>query len=494
LTGREGCGGRKKEEQMGKALEWLGPEQCGRIAETLLEDVKERGGELWAICPFHQESTPGGAFSYNADKDVAHCRSCGTSTDLIGLYCAAKGMEPDDGNGFLEFRKQYAPNAPTSRPAAGPAMPTPRERSWAPVEPGPVPALWSEKAESFVNHARERLENTPAAIAELEARGISMATARACRLGWNDQDKYPPVSAWGMPRELKADGKEKKVWLPTGLVLPWMENGRVVKIKIRRELTAASYLPEQKYWEVVGGLRNRPHIYGRPEWTKWVLVETERDGVLVWQEVRHMQVGCMALGGATKRPDAMAAEILRRSDLILDALDADAAGAKQAWSFWAREFPQSVRWPAPPSLGKDVGDAVGKMSVAEWVAAGIPHHLQGHPGRGRTAHLRPQPSRPFVDEYASELPQGVQDLHTYLSKWTCLSVSLAGEMPEVDHPEDWQNRPAEWDILRRIDDLLADQSVLEFLAYHTCQILYAGNFWDGADVYLEEQRIIRGEA
>jgi hypothetical protein len=40
-----------------------------------------RGGELFALCPFHQEKNP--SFAVNAEKQLFYCHSCGTGGDVI---------------------------------------------------------------------------------------------------------------------------------------------------------------------------------------------------------------------------------------------------------------------------------------------------------------------------------------------------------------------------------------------------------------------------
>lgn len=66
----------------------------------------------------------------------------------------------------------------------------------------------------------------------------------------------------------------------------------------------------------------------------------------------------ISLGNAQARPDLEAMEVLGHSKLVLIALDADEAGAKEAWGWWLNHFAQAKRW--PPIEGKDPGDMVGR--------------------------------------------------------------------------------------------------------------------------------------
>jgi hypothetical protein len=100
-----------------------------------------------------------------------------------------------------------------------------------------------------------------------------------------------------------------------------------------------------------------------------VVVESELDGMLLYQEAGDL-MGVVALGNAQTRPDQGAAMILSRSRLILLALDGDDAGAREAWGWWKKHFPQARRW--PPIEGKDPGEMrVAGVELKDWTKAGI---------------------------------------------------------------------------------------------------------------------------
>jgi hypothetical protein len=436
------------------------------VAESLLSGVEAKGDELWAHCPFHSERTPGGAFSYNPELDAAKCMSCGTQGDLIAIYCALQGYALDSADGFREFRDTYAKDTATRntpRPAS-----TPAKREWSPKEIAAAPTAWHERAGAFVEHSCERLEKDRSVQEELAEWGISMETARACRIGWNNQDKAVPRPAWGLPELINQQtGKPKKLWLPKGLVLPMFAHGRVVKIKIRRPEPATSWGADLRYWEVPGGENNRFHVYGRPEWRAWVLVETERDAVLVWQSVRHLRIGAMGMGGAAKRPAGTVADILRGADLVLLALDTDNAGAANSWKFWIEEFPQAIRWPVPPSMGKDVGDAVRDhgLDVGAWVRAGIPSHvwrtMEKEMERARSASAVPD-ARVEIDPYDDKkLPEHMRELLGIIRDYP-FQLAVDRRMILVDQL--WARTSKQrWSLFRRASWLLEHPDVHGFL-------------------------------
>ncbi|MCK9327402.1 MAG: CHC2 zinc finger domain-containing protein [Bacteroidales bacterium] len=454
---------------MGKALEWLGADGCRAVAESLLTVTEHKGGEIWAHCPWHEESTPGGAFSYSPEKDVATCLSCSQSGDLIAIYCGLHGYPLDSSDGFREFRDLYAKDAAARTiPVAGGKK---EPRVWAPKETTVAPPTWHEKAASFVGHSCTRLENNADVQAQLLAWGITMETARLCRMGWNDQDKAVPRGSWGLPEVINPEtGKNKKIWLPQGLVMPMYSGGKLVKIKIRRPQEMTSWGVKLRYWEVPGGENNRFHTYGRPQWTVWVVVETERDAALVWQETKGLHVGAMGLGGATKRPTTEAAEILRRADVILVALDNDQAGVENCWKFWAAEFPQAIRWPVPPSMGKDVGDAVKDhgLDVVAWVRAGIPGHVLRRLDK-EAARIRRASAPPVMPDLDGDnrfedqsLPEPLRELLGILRQYP---LQVDADTAQVLVDQLWVRTNKErWEVYRRASWLLEAEPVKKYLS------------------------------
>jgi hypothetical protein len=392
---------------MSMALDRLGSEDRRVIAENLLTEAKAfKAGELTAHCPFHLEGTPGGAFFYNHERDLAYCHSCGQSSDLVGIYNAVNGRDVDDSEGCREFLKTYCPDSGGTRPVRQGARPR-RPEGWTPPSTAFPSDLWIQKATDFVEHSVDRLQENKEQLAELARCGISPKVAKLCRMGWNDKDKWPPVTAWGLPHEKNERGKEKKIWLPEGLVVPAIRDGQVVKLKVRRPNPRTPWGDDRKYWEVKGGANGLFHVYGRPTFRIWVLVETERDAAMVWALCHDLGVGAIGAGGAAKRPCEFVTGILRRAKVILNALDYDPAGATNTYKFWEQEFPNSVRYPAPPSMGKDVGDAYRNgLDVRQWVWEGLPgfvqRYLQKMVGQAETTT---QPQEPAAQEQPAEQPQ-----------------------------------------------------------------------------------------
>lgn len=390
---------------MGKALEWLGDAGCKSMAMELLTQPKQHGNEIGAHCPFHSERTPGGAFRYNPVKDAACCKSCGQDGDLITIYTAIHGLSKEDG--FTEFKKRYGRDTPGQYVGRG-TVPVPKkEKNYfeknADADPGYVaPALWKERAWSFVVHSWERLMNNVKAMDELSRRWhITEDTVTKHMIGINDADKYPPFPSWGLPSDMRS-GKEKRVWLPKGLVIPLFvgegNNVEVCKVKIRRQDPATSWGEKLRYLEVSGGENYRFHCYGavgaqslcpvsgedsrsQSKGLVVVVTEAERDALLIYQEcptICDVPLVVIAGGGAAKRPhDEATLALVRRADVLLAALDNDEPGKLNAKNFWEKEFGYAKYWPTPIKYGKDVGEAVVEgMDIKAWIKAGLPEWMK----------------------------------------------------------------------------------------------------------------------
>jgi len=85
-------------------MSWAGENlDAGRreqIARECFQVKETRGDELHGICPAHGESNP--SFSYNFEKDVCHCLSCGFSGDLVTLWAVANNIG-DNKQAFKAF-------------------------------------------------------------------------------------------------------------------------------------------------------------------------------------------------------------------------------------------------------------------------------------------------------------------------------------------------------------------------------------------------------
>jgi hypothetical protein len=239
--------------------------------------------------------------------------------------------------------------------------------------------IWHKKAEEFVAQAHEHLMNDTEVLAWLhEKRGISAEGARRFKLGLNSDGKYfRPRESWGLPTLKNQNGKPKKLWLPRGLVIPYIVDDRVQRIRIRRPKSDLKEPADPPYYFVPG---SSPAIMLIGKNMKaYMVVESELDGILIAQAAGDL-VGVMAMGTATSKPDEQCAVHLSKAEDILVSLDSDTAGNNGS-DWWLDAYCQAVRWHM--RCGKDPGEMFKKVDVRQWVLAGLPpvYHYRNGPFR-----------------------------------------------------------------------------------------------------------------
>lgn len=308
------------------------------------------GGEYASPCP-----ACGGRdrFRIWPEKDRYWCRSCGQSGDAIqylrdfrGLSfaeaCRAVGREPVRSKGKRAVR---------------------RTPSWTPRVVTSPPSAWIEKAEVLIGWAESMLwaaEGT-VVLSFLRGRGLSDQAIKTARLGYLPKTVYRTRESWGLPIELKTNGVPKKLWIPKGLVIPYILNDRIVRIRTRRmDGSDPRYV-------VLSGSQMGAMILGDAK--SCLVLESELDALLTYQETGDM-VTSIALGNAQSRPDKLTATRLKNADTILIALDSDVAGARESWRWWVPHYSQARRWPLPGS--KDPGEAAkAGLILRLWIEEGL---------------------------------------------------------------------------------------------------------------------------
>ncbi|MFA5284506.1 MAG: CHC2 zinc finger domain-containing protein [Smithellaceae bacterium] len=329
---------------------------------NLKKVASTHGGEWTGPCPacggndrFHVWPNT------NGDKGSYWCRGCGKSGDNIQFLIDFEGMNFKEACEYLNIH--ISDDRPINRPPA-------EKTEFQPVTHQNPAELWQEKAEKFVSWAQQCLTENADVMKWLSARGISASAALAARLGWNPgengNDIFRPRTAWGLPELKKENGKPRMLWIPQGLVIPYIIDGMIQRIRIRRPEG------EPRYYVVLGSsmatmiLGIERHAY--------VIVESELDAISC--AAATDLAGAVALGTLQGKPDASAYAILKDAVQILNALDyGDTGGGKKAaeraMTWWSENFNDRCdRWPVPK--GKDPGEAVQQgIDLKSWIEAGL---------------------------------------------------------------------------------------------------------------------------
>lgn len=362
------------------------------------------GGEYACPCPACGGKDRFRFWPAQGEGGTWYCRQCGKGGDCIQF------LRDFDGLSYAEacrrLGRERAP-LPTS------IMPRrERAREWTPTEASLPCSAWEEHAAKLLDYAHQRLLGDDVQLMRLAMRGIERMAVERYRLGWlpgeNGKDGYHrDRGAWGLPPETNARGRKKSLWIPSGLVIPALDdNGAVLRLRIRRDEEARARFGADMKYVVVPGSSMRPLLL-RPEARAFVVVESELDAIAcaAAAEAAGLDVGAFAAGTSLGRPDTVAHAVLRRALCILVALDFDQpdekgqrAGAR-GMPFWAQTYRTARRWPVPS--GKDPGDAVREgWNIADWLRIGLPPvFAQTDP---QSADATPSPALPPEREQARE--------------------------------------------------------------------------------------------
>jgi len=290
------------------------------------------------------------------------CRQCNKGGTAVHYLVHIRNMTYSDAYKSLGINPSYRARKRTNH-------------RWEPqVHQEPPSELWQKQAGAILRWSQDILwDNHYVKIREwlLNERGLTEETVKQAGLGWIPQDYFADRESWGLPESFNEQGKNTKLWLPAGLVIPCFHDNQLHRIRIRRHVPSDG----MKYY-IVPGSSMTPMTLGNDN--VFILVESELDTILLHQEAGDV-VTAIALGSSETKPDRVLYERLKEADKILVSLDSDEAGANSSWRFWMEYFPQAIRWPV--IKGKDPTQAyLNGLNLRKWVCAGI---------RDRTKHRSP---------------------------------------------------------------------------------------------------------
>lgn len=328
------------------------------------DDGKGKDSDRFHIWPYRDSNGHGSGRYW--------CRKCGASGDNIQFLIDIDKLT------FREACTELGISLPDNQqtPVRTSTPTVPRQQDHQPRE-YPLPSeAWIAAATSFLADCQMRLAARSDAMKWLADRGIGEETAQRYGLGYNESsrggDRYRPRSRWGLPSLRNDDGKEKKLWLPRGWVVPLFdERGRVIQLRVRRlNEDITRFASDIKYLMITGSCPATMVLH--PDADAHAVVESGLDAVLL-AGLFSGALGAVTTWNASARPDVVADAILQRSDCVLDCLDFDAAGSEQhLW--WEKRYRRHKRWPVP--LGKDPGDAYkAGVDLRAWILAGLPTGL-----------------------------------------------------------------------------------------------------------------------
>lgn len=283
------------------------------------------GGEYHGACPFC-----GGK-----DRFVIHphknnpswfCRRCEAQGDAIAFKMQYDNMTFKDAVNALQLGNQLSNEASTSRSLDLNAIPdniAPAKDSIAALE-NPE---WQEKAAKFVEWSWENLHSGdyPHVNQYLDERGFNHYHTDLWKLGYN-------------PRKFKRTWGGVEVYLPEGIVIPWMDRDESIrKINVRRDEPGQS-----KYLQIKGGANWLFNAHKIQADSIVVLVEGELDAISISVGLHHHRIVPVATGSTTGARWLRWAALLASAHRVLIAFDDDEPG-EAATQWWAKYLPNARR-------------------------------------------------------------------------------------------------------------------------------------------------------
>lgn len=361
--------------------------------------LRRAGRNYCGPCPVCGGSATSDRFVVYPDKDDMHCFSCGLHGDAVTLLRKVQGMGCADaheqiGKNCYQRTCQYWDKCRLGAKANGeqPAAPRKKERqplappvvdSAAPAPFTPAPAetpqhKWQQQAAALIAKAHANLLADQEQIDFLAARGLPIDAIRAGLLGYLPENRYPSCQAWGQPVVLKENGRAKKMFIPSGILIPFFDaNGDPHRIRIRRSDPRPG---DPRYYWMPGSGNDVPVI--GPQARGVVVIESDLDAFMVRWQCRDLDICTIPLGTCTAKPKGWAMQALENALCILVAHDFEPRtnektgqyenpGGKGA-DWWLHQFKRAKRWPVP--AGKDPGDYVKDHSgdIRSWIAKGLP--------------------------------------------------------------------------------------------------------------------------
>lgn len=306
-------------------------------------------GEHASPCP-----ACGGRDRFRSWPDRFFCRGCRQNGgDIIDLIMMVEGVNfktaRDISGKTIALRQNYA---------SSPARLTLKQ-----IE---LPTItWQNAAADFVERSHQALLKNDLVLSWLKSeRLIKLETVKRFKLGWNAATTYASRQVWGLPEQINTEiGRPKAVWLPPGLVIPCHGiAGQLTRLKIRQPKDTPRYV-------LIPGSSIAPAAFGSSIQAH-IVVESELDAVLLWQEAGDL-VTPVAVGGVAMRPDKTTVEAMAAGAVALLSFDSDDAGKeKKNLLPWKEALNNFCLHPIPPRYGKDHTEAARSgMNLRTWVWA-----------------------------------------------------------------------------------------------------------------------------
>lgn len=284
-------------------------------------------------------------------------------SDLLAAEGAALGLPRAEVRATLKSARKAA----RGKPAHGQ---TPRRAQLGYVRSAPAcvppddahdpPPAWQTAAAAFLDWSHDRLWDAAdeRGLDYLTSRGLNDLAAWNGWLGYNPQRLIRSRARWGLPRD---DERGDDLYLPAGLVIPYLVERRVVKLEIRALHCGRKYTVPGSTNALWGVDRLRSHRVA-------ILVEGVLNALSVLQVAGDL-VTPLAIGATTHARRVRWVAQLATVPLVFIATDAGAAGEAAA-AYWCDVLRHNARRWRPYVDDANTMLQAG-MDLRAWVYAGL---------------------------------------------------------------------------------------------------------------------------
>jgi DNA primase len=240
------------------------------LIESDLGTPKKKSGRWWFWeCPFHPDKHP--SLGVSIVEGNWHCFQCGSGGDAGAWLWKYRHIKKSQSqNRSIQIQPQQVEKAVS-----------------------PPNEIWQARAQVYIREWTANLWWTQRKNARwyLYGRGLKGEILQRGQVGYNPVNRFEPLENWGMK---PASSDEKGVFIPAGICIPWLVDGKVWKINIRRSRAYPKYL------QVKG---SQPAVFGHEslkDHPTAIIVEGEFDAMLLEQEAGDL-AGVCTLGSASSR-------------------------------------------------------------------------------------------------------------------------------------------------------------------------------------------------
>ncbi len=300
---------------------------------------KKTTKEFCSACPFCGGNDRFIIQPYGSRQDDtphAFCRQCKWRGTAINLLQDKEQISYWDARAIIDGSKNIDEVSTTMPRQAGRDVKTTK----AEIDGAPCQE-WQWAGKAFCRVCKSALwsEAGTKALQWLRDRGLSDESIDAHDFGYNARDWYVErPQDWGI---------SEKLWLPRGIVLPYVGKGQLWKIEIRRSTNQK----KDRYWSVKGSANA---LYGYADLAfngKAVMCEGVFDAVAMKQalsEAGVSEVAVVATGSTNGSYEDRWVMRLALCEKVVVAFDGDEGGDRAA-TWWLKRLSDSYRW--TPSHG-----------------------------------------------------------------------------------------------------------------------------------------------